>query len=180
MVLDDDVVQRIQFHTRKLKISPDFYKKAEALPQTRHVDITQSGDRRTKHASAPYAGEGAQREFLEQESKHLNVADLHVLPSEYEPFGMVVNEAMLCGCITAASNQLGAITDLVLPVDPSLVFKCGDISALSLLLTRILADRPALAALRQKALQRMQSWSPREYVSSILAALDRAVPRLRP
>jgi hypothetical protein len=75
MVLDDDVVQRIQFHTRKWKISPDFSKKAEAVPQTRHVDITQSGDRRTKHASAPYAGEGAQREFLEQESKHLNVAD---------------------------------------------------------------------------------------------------------
>jgi hypothetical protein len=29
---------------------------------------------------------------------------------------MVVNEAMLCGCVTAASNQVGAITDLVLPV----------------------------------------------------------------
>jgi len=147
------------------------------------------------------AGDGAQREFLEQESKRLNVsdrvrflgfanqsqlpaiysaADLHVLPSEYEPFGMVVNEAMLCGCVTAASDQVGAVTDLILPVDPSLVFPCGDVPALSALLARVLSDRPALTALRQKALRRMQSWSPREYASSILDALDRAVPRLRP
>jgi len=148
-----------------------------------------------------FTGEGAHREFLEQESKRLNVsdrvrflgfanqsqlpaiytaADLHVLPSEYEPFGMVVNEAMLCGCVTAASDQVGAITDLVLPVDPSLVYKCGDVSALSTLLARVLSDPSTLAALRQKALLHMQSWSPRDYVTSILAALDRAVPRLRP
>jgi len=148
-----------------------------------------------------FAGEGAQREFLEQESQRLEVsdrvrflgfanqsqlpaiytaADLHVLPSEYEPFGMVINEAMLCGCVTAASDQVGAITDLLLPVDRSLVFKCGNVSALSSLLTRVLSDRPALDALRQKALHRMQSWSPRDYAASILSALDRAVPRLRP
>lgn len=148
-----------------------------------------------------FAGEGAQREFLQQESQRLDISnrvrflgfanqsqlpsiyaasDLLVLPSEYEPFGMVVNEAMLCSCLVAASDQVGAITDLVQPVAPSLIFPCGDVSALSALLTRTFSDRAALDSLRQKACQRMQSWSPREYVSSILGALDRAVPRLRP
>jgi len=148
-----------------------------------------------------FAGEGAQREYLEQESKRLNISekvrflgfanqsqlpsiyaasDLLVLPSEYEPFGMVVNEAMLCGCLVAASDQVGAITDLVRPVAPGLVFPCGDVPALASLLTRTFSDRAALASLRQKARQRMETWSPREYVTSILAALDRAVPRVRP
>ena len=145
-----------------------------------------------------FAGQGARREYLEQESLRLNIsdrvrflgfanqsqlpaiytaADLHVLPSEYEPFGMVVNEAMLCGCVTAASDQVGAITDLVQPVSPSLIYKCSDVSALSALLTRTLSDRPALDSLRAKARQRMESWSPREYVSSILAGIARASSR---
>jgi len=145
-----------------------------------------------------FTGQGARREYLEQESLRLNIsdrvrflgfanqsqlpaiytaADLHVLPSEYEPFGMVVNEAMLCGCVTAASDQVGAITDLVQPVSPSLIYKCSDVSALSPLLTRTLSDRPALDSLRAKARQRMESWSPREYVSSILAGIARASSR---
>lgn len=148
-----------------------------------------------------FAGEGAQREYLEQESNRLNISDrvrflgfanqsqlpsiyaasdLLVLPSEYEPFGMVVNEAMLCGCLVAASDQVGAITDLVQPVAPSLIFPCGDVSALSFLLTSTFSDRAALDSLRNKARQRMETWSPREYVTSIVEGFDRAVPRLRP
>jgi glycosyltransferase involved in cell wall biosynthesis len=30
-----------------------------------------------------------------------------VLPSEYEPFGVVVNEVMLCGCPVVVSDRAG-------------------------------------------------------------------------
>jgi glycosyltransferase involved in cell wall biosynthesis len=147
-----------------------------------------------------FAGEGPQRAELEQESQRLGVssrvrflgfvnqsrlpsiyaaADLLVLPSAYEPFGLVINEAMLCGCVTAASDQVGATTDLILPVSPSLIYKCGDTSALSALLRGTLSDRAALDSLRQKARHRMETWSPSEYVSSILDGIARASSRRR-
>lgn len=145
-----------------------------------------------------FAGEGAQREYLEKESKQQNVfdrvrflgfvnqsrlpsvytaSDLQVLPSEYEPFGMVINEAMLCGCVTAASDQVGAIGDLILPVDPMLVYRCGDVGALSSLLLRVLSDRTRLEKLRTKARGHMQNWSPRDYVAAVLDGVERAVSR---
>ena len=42
-------------------------------------------------------------------------SDLFVLPSLFEPFGLVVNEAMLCGLPVAVSDRVGAKFDLVRP-----------------------------------------------------------------
>ena len=40
-------------------------------------------------------------------------SDLLVLPSDYEPFGLVVNEAMLCGCPAVVSDRVGAGYDRI-------------------------------------------------------------------
>lgn len=101
-------------------------------------------------------------------------ADLMVLPSSYEPFGLVVNEAMLCGCPVAVSDRVGAARDLVAPVAPDFVFPHGDVEALSALLRRIFFEPQRLLALRQAARARMQTWSPRENVAAVFAAVDRA------
>jgi glycosyltransferase involved in cell wall biosynthesis len=52
---------------------------------------------------------------------------LMVLHSEYEPFAVVVNEASCCRCPVAASDQVGATTDFIAPVNPDFVFPCGDV-----------------------------------------------------
>lgn len=39
---------------------------------------------------------------------HYNLGDLFVLPSSYEPFGAVVNEALLAGCYVLCSDVAGA------------------------------------------------------------------------
>jgi hypothetical protein len=44
-------------------------------------------------------------------------ADLMELPSEYEPFAVVVNEASCCGCPLAASDHIA-------PVNPDFIFPC--------------------------------------------------------
>ncbi len=148
-----------------------------------------------------FAGDGAQREELEKETKERNLsdrvrflgftnqselpslyvgADLLVLPSDYEPFGLVVNEAMLCGCPVVASDRVGAARDLILPINPSFIYPCGDVAALSVLLQRILSNPAELQRFRASAADRMKTWSPNEYVSATLEALKAAVPRLRP
>jgi len=106
-------------------------------------------------------------------------ADLMVLPSEYEPFAVVVNEASCCGCPVAASDRVGATTDLIAPVNPDFVFPCGDVPALTELLRRALSDPDQLARRGQDSLRWMQSWSSRENISGVLEAVERAVSRTK-
>jgi glycosyltransferase involved in cell wall biosynthesis len=40
--------------------------------------------------------------------KWYNIAHIFVLPSRFEPFGAVVNEALICGCYTIVSDNVGA------------------------------------------------------------------------
>ena len=91
-----------------------------------------------------YAGEGPLRPRLESQARDFGVADrvkflgfvnqsglpsvykasdLMILPSEREPFGVVVNEAMLCGCPVAASDRVGAGYDLITPGQNGFIFK---------------------------------------------------------
>lgn len=147
-----------------------------------------------------FAGEGPLRPQLEAEAADLGVsartrmlgfvnqsqlpavytaADLLVLPSGFEPFGLVVNEAMCCGCAAAASDCCGAARDLVAPVSPDLVFRCGDIDALAKILADAASDRPRLQSITRAALAHIQTWSPEHNVASTVDAVRIAVARKR-
>src|SRR6266436_276541 len=105
-------------------------------------------------------------------------ADLLVLPSEFEPFGLVVNEAMCCGCAVAASDRCGAARDLVAPVDPRLVFPCGDVAALATILRDAAIDRPRLQSVARVGLAHIQTWSPERNIAATTEAVRLAVSRI--
>ncbi len=145
-----------------------------------------------------FAGEGPLRPQLEAEAASLGIAsrvrilgfvnqshlpavytsaDLLVLPSEFEPFGLVVNEAMCCGCAVAASDRSGAARDLVEPVDPRLVFPCGDIGALAKILKESATDRPRLQSIARAGWAHIQTWSPERNIACTAEAVRLAVSR---
>lgn len=97
-------------------------------------------------------------------------ADLFCLCSDYEPFGVVVSEAMLCGCGVVVSDRVGA-RQIVNPGENGEVYPCGDVPALQAVLVRLLRDRQRLEQMGANARQRMETWSPRENV----AAQERAI-----
>jgi len=105
-------------------------------------------------------------------------ADLMVLPSEYEPFAVVVNEAMCCGCPVAASDHVGAARDLVAPVRREFVFPCGNVTALAVLLKDAVADRARLASLGHAAVAQMHTWSPERNIAATFEAIEIAVARI--
>ena len=99
-------------------------------------------------------------------------ADLFVLPSLFEPFGLVVNEAMLCGLPIAVSDRVGAKFDLVRPDENGYVFPAGDVEALAAILRQILPDPEKRSRMGAAARHRMETWSPREYTDSVVHAVN--------
>lgn len=105
--------------------------------------------------------------------------DVLVLPSQHEPWGLVVNEAMVCGCGAIVSDRVGAREDLIIEGETGYSYRAGDIQSLSELLTRVLGDEQQMRRLGQGARRRMEHWSYREHVHGIVAAIDAAVSHKR-
>jgi glycosyltransferase involved in cell wall biosynthesis len=175
---------------------------AKLQPWKRPLDLLQAfAKANVANSLLLFAGDGPLKEELQAETARLGVsdrvrflgfvnqtelpalyaaADVMVLPSEYDAFGVVVNEAILCGCPVIASNCVGAGRDLIAPVDPSFIYPCGDVDGLSGLLRRVLSDRSHLAKFEIAAAERMKTWSPREIITATVGAVERAASRNRP
>ena len=145
-----------------------------------------------------FAGEGPLRASLESEAAKLEISDrvrflgfvnqtqlpsvytasdLLVLPSVYDAFGVVVNEAMLCGCPVIASDRVGAARDLIMHGRTGFVYPCGDVDALAGVMRQCASGGATLSELSRAAGARMESWSPRENIEGTLSAVVRAVSR---
>ena len=147
-----------------------------------------------------FAGEGHQREELQAEAAKRGLqqrvkflgfinqsqlpalyaaADVLVLPSSYDAFGVVVNEAMCCGCPVIVSDQVGAARDLVAPVRPEFVFPVGDTTALAKTLQAAFADREQLRETARRGLAHVETHSPARTIAGTLEAVRKSVEFLQ-
>jgi glycosyltransferase involved in cell wall biosynthesis len=145
-----------------------------------------------------FAGSGPLKSELEVEAESLGIIDqvrflgfvnqsqlssiycaanLFILPSDYEPFGVVVNEAMLCGCPVIVSDRVGSRADLVKNGETGFIYPCGDIEALAKILQEVLPDRERLKKMGVSATKLMESWSPHENIESLVQALQQTIAR---
>ena len=124
------------------------------------------------------AGDGPLRQELEKQAGNLNgsairflgpvapedipalmaQSELFVLPSVYEPHGIVVTEAMAVGAPVIASNDCGAALDLVRNGEAGWLFKSGDAAALRRLLELAASDTERLRAMRRACRMGFQQW----------------------
>jgi glycosyltransferase involved in cell wall biosynthesis len=174
---------------------------AKLVPWKRPLDLLQAfAQAGLPNGLLVIAGDGALRPQLQSEALNLGIAsrvrflgfvnqsqlpaiytgaDVMVLPSEYEPFAVVVNEAMCCGCPVIASDSVGACRDLIVPVSPELVYRSGDVAALAATLRKIFEERGNGRILGTAARAHMKSWSPVQNVIATVEAV-RSSMRLRP
>jgi glycosyltransferase involved in cell wall biosynthesis len=91
-------------------------------------------------------GRGAVTGFVNQAElpAYYHAADILVLPSQAETWGLVINEAMAAGTLPVVSDQVGAVPDLVDGIGET--YRCGDVTGLAAALDRALArsSRPGI------------------------------------
>lgn len=82
-------------------------------------------------------------------------ADLLVLPSTHETWGLVANEAMACCVPVVVSDRVGCADDLVVNGETGAVYPMGDVSALSAVLAGLLRDPAGRGSLARRAQARV-------------------------
>ena len=172
-------------------------------PHKRPIDLLDSYIRLSKDGrSEPYPyllvlGDGELRPTLEQRVRELgwssvrllgfknqtslpryyDLCDVFVLPSEREPWGLVVNEVMNAGKPVIVTNRVGAGPDLVREGENGFVVPVGDIRTLSDRL-RLLTSRTDMAVRMGRAsLKRISEWNFESDRLGLLTALESIVGR---
>jgi glycosyltransferase involved in cell wall biosynthesis len=98
-------------------------------------------------------------------------ADVFVLPSLFEPWGLVVNEAMASGLPCVVSDAVGSSEDLIIAGDTGSVFPSRDVAALAEAVRRLAEDASLRRRMGVEAQRRMQDWSMSTYAASVERAV---------
>lgn len=142
-------------------------------------------------AQLVFVGDGIQRSALEQQAGQkgldkvyfagfrnqselpawYSIADIFVLPSAREPWGLVTNEVMNAGVPVICTDEVGAAADLVHHGETGYVYPAGEVERLSEHL-RVLVEQPRMRRkMGEAARERIDQWGFRQ----ALAGLKQAV-----
>ena len=108
--------------------------------------------------------------------RFFDLANVFVLPSRHEPWGLIVNEVMNAGRPVIVSDDVGCAPDLIGDGVNGCVYPAGDIDALAGALDRVLNTPGAAEAMGARAFERIQRWSFEEDVQGLRNALQHVAP----
>jgi len=97
--------------------------------------------------------------FMNQKTipKYYWISDVLVLPSDYEPWGLSINEAMCCECAIIVSDRVGAKDDLV--QENGFVFESGNANDLAHKLNVLMSDSKLLEQCKRNSLNIIKDYS---------------------
>ena len=142
-----------------------------------------------------FIGDGEQRSPLERRAKetgwnsikmlgfkgqaelprYYDLCDVFVLPSEREPWGLVINEVMNAGKAIVCTTQVGSGYDLVEHGRNGYVYEPGNVEELARFLSMIVESPAACAEMGRRSLDRISRWSYNEDVKGIVTAVHAVV-----
>jgi glycosyltransferase involved in cell wall biosynthesis len=118
-------------------------------------------------------GQGVVTGFVNQAElpSYYHVADILVLPSAAEPWGLVVNEAMAAGALPVVSDGVGAAPDLVTGLGE--IYPAGDVAELAAALARAL-DRVTGSSADADLAKRLRERVDRYGIEATAAGFEQA------
>ncbi len=102
---------------------------------------------------------------------YYDLCDLFVMPSEREPWGLVVNEVMNAARAVISSDQVGCAPDLVRNGHNGFIYPAGDVARLSQAISAALALPPRLREMGRHSLEIINHWNYDEDLRGLHAAL---------
>ena len=121
------------------------------------------------HEKIRYAGRLNGDELL----KTYYTADAVVLPSHFEPWGLVVNEAMAAGCPVIVSDKVGCVDDLVEHEKTGMVIKMDKKKDLESAIHFILNHPDICDRMGQRAEEKIAFWTLKNEAINICNAWKR-------
>jgi len=103
------------------------------------------------------------------------LADIFVLPSHFEPWGLVVNEALASGLPVIVSARAGCVPDLVDGKDTGLIVPAGDPVALSQAMLSLAHAPERRRAMSGNAERLMQEWTLEAEAARVASAWREAL-----
>lgn len=105
------------------------------------------------------------------------LADVFVLPSDFETWGLVINEAMCFGLPVITTDRVGAVADLVREGVNGFTYPVGDVGVLAERLLHVLQDAGLRRAMGRHSLQLISRWDIPQDLDGILQALEHGTGR---
>jgi glycosyltransferase involved in cell wall biosynthesis len=103
--------------------------------------------------------------------RFFQLADVFVLPSRHEPWGLIVNEAMAAGCPAIVSSDVGCHADLITDGVEGCVFPVGNVAALADAFHRVFFTPHSAALMGEHARRRISTWTYEEDIQGLRSAL---------
>ncbi len=143
---------------------------------------------KTKDVALLLVGSGQYKSFLEKKKegvenvyildnpgdeeicKYYAIADLFVLPSREEVWGLVANQALAAGLPVVISDHTGASVDVVEDGINGYIFKSGSVTDLADKIDKVLDQKPK--KMENESEKKMKQFMPQETVKGVLAALE--------
>ncbi|ADW68402.1 glycosyltransferase family 4 protein [Granulicella tundricola] len=104
--------------------------------------------------------------------RFFDLADVFVLPSRHEPWGLIVNEIMNAACPVIITDDCGCHPDLVTDGVEGFVYPVRDIDALEQALRLTFATPQTATEMGQRALERIENWSFEQDIVGLKQALQ--------
>ena len=151
------------------------------------------------HAYLLFVGDGEQRRALEMRAGEVaresirflgfrnqselpalfDLADVFVLTSEFEPWGLIVNEVMNAGRPVIVSDRVGAAPDLIEEGVNGFTYPVGDVAALADRIGRVLTDPATTDAMGRASQKKIADFSFEKNADMLVVALDELRSRNR-
>jgi len=158
----------------------------------RPFDLLKAFEKSQEKAALVFVGEGAERKTLEdyraekniknvyflgfrnqsELSKYYAIADIFVLPSKKEKWGLVINEAMCFGLPVITTGGVAASVDLVRQEKNGFVYSWGDVRTLSKYLENLLSRPEKSKKMGEESLKIISTWNYDVCEKAVLESLE--------